>query len=86
MKDWASEKYSGYLCLPTIGDVSDKELYRKYAEVKKCISKYISIGKLIISDEISKMLDELNQMSWNEDFNFADEGFDDRLEEIINLA
>ncbi len=77
MKHWASETSASCLCLPTIGGVNDKESYQKYAEARTCISKYINIGKLIISDEVAKKLDETNQLLWDEDFKFEDQGIDD---------
>jgi hypothetical protein len=77
MKHWADETYSSCLCLPTIGGSEGKEFHRGYAEARKCISKYIDIGKLLISDEVANKLDEMNQLLWEEDFRFGDEGMDD---------
>lgn len=77
MKHWASETYSSSHCLPTIGGLNQKQLHQGYKEARICISRYISIGKLIICPNIAEKLDKLNQSLWNEDFNFWDQGYDD---------
>jgi len=53
------------------------EFHRGYAEARRCVSKYIDIGKLIISDEVSNKLNEMNRLLWKENFRFGDEGIDD---------
>jgi hypothetical protein len=65
------------LCLPTIAGTEGNEFHRGYAEARRCVSKYIDIGKLIISDEVSNKLNEMNRLLWDEDFRFGDEGIDD---------
>lgn len=77
MKHWADETYSSCLCLPTIGEIEGKELHRGYAEARRCISKYIDIGKLVISDKVAEKLNEMNGLLWEEAFRFEDEGMDD---------
>lgn len=77
MKHWADETYSSCLCLPTIGGTEGEEFHRGYAEARRCISKYIDIGKLLISDEVGDKLNEMNKLLWEEDFRFGDEGMDD---------
>ncbi len=84
MKLWASEVYCSCLCLPTISGRNDKQLYQEYVAARKCISKYISTGKLIISDDVAIKLDELNMKLWEEDFNLENEGDDNNYLDILS--
>jgi hypothetical protein len=77
MKYWAVETNASCQSLPTVGSVNEKELYKGYANARKCISKYINIGKLIISNSVTEKLDELNRLMEEEDFQFEDQGVDD---------
>lgn len=77
MKHWADETYSSCLCLPTIGVAGEEEFHRGYAEARRCVSKYIDIGKLVISDEVAEKLSEMNGLLWEESFRFEDTGMDD---------
>jgi len=77
MKHWAEETYSSCLCLPTIGGIEVNEFHRGYAEARRCVSKFIDIGKLVISDEVANKLNEMNRLLWEEDFRFGGEGIDD---------
>jgi len=77
MRHWADETYSSCHCLPTIGRAGGDEFHRGYAEARRCVSKYIGIGKLVISDKVAEKLNEMNGLLWEEAFRFEDEGMDD---------
>jgi len=75
---WAEETNSSCLGLPTISNTNAKEFHQRYIYARECISKQISIGKLIINNKVAIKLEEINQLLWEEDFTFEnDTGIDD---------
>lgn len=77
MIQWANETYSSCLCLPIIGGIEEKEFYNHYANSRKCISRYINIGKLVINSKAAQLLDEINKSLVDEDFFFEFQGMDE---------
>lgn len=77
MLHWADEISASHQCLPVIGGTSEKELYQDYRDARKCISKYINVGKLLISNEVADKLSETDQLLWEEYFRFDNEGIDE---------
>lgn len=76
MEHWADETHSGFHCLPTIGGDPAKT-QQAYIEARRCVSKYITIGKLVISDEVADKLSDLVRDLFDEDFRFQDNPVDD---------
>ena len=74
---WANETYSSSLCLPTIAYKKREEVGEAHSEARQCILKYTTIGELLVSDEVVKILEEINQALWDEDFRFDDTGMDE---------
>lgn len=76
MVHWADETYAGFYCLPTVGSDSTKIL-EAYSEARRCVLKYITIGRLVIGDEVAVKLTDLGRELAEEDFRFKDNATDD---------
>lgn len=77
IKLWATEMARSSYLMPTINFFDGKKPYEAYSEARRQVSKYICVGKLLISEDVRERLEKMENEIYSEEFRANEDDFTD---------